>query len=105
MKQPIICQHHEARGLKPLMVYAGEGPLGTRRHVCAVCCRMREVGTGIISDLKGSYGFIRNAKRDFFFHYKELGTSCYPQVGMAVRFELLFFDGGVQAIDIRPMGS
>jgi len=101
----LICQHHKGSGLKPVMIHFGESPMGNNQYVCARCSRVREIGMGHISKLKPTYGFIKNNKRNFFFHFNNAVPDLNPFVGQKVIFEVAFIDDGVEAMHVSDLYS
>ena len=97
----IKCQHHKINGLEPIMIRFNESSMGTYQYVCARCARIRELGVGRVSSLKRNYGFITNNKKDFFFHFKNVAYDLDLHIGMPVKFELLFLDNNVEAINVQ----
>ncbi|KPA15871.1 Cold-shock protein, DNA-binding domain protein [Candidatus Magnetomorum sp. HK-1] len=99
----LLCQHHKNSGLKPVMIHFGESPLGNKQFVCARCSRIREIGVGHISKLKGNYGFIKNNKKDFFFHFQNAAPDLNPFEGKHVKFEVEFRDNRIEAINVTDI--
>jgi len=99
----LICQHHKEAGLKPVMIHFGESPLGNKQYVCARCSRIREIGVGYISAIKGSYGFITTSHRDIFFHFRNVSPHLNPYKGQHVIFEVAFKDKGIEAIKVTDI--
>jgi len=99
----IKCQYHKNKGLHPKMINFGTGSMGTEQFVCARCARIRSFGEGRIITLKESYGFVRTSKKDFFFHFKNLSDNLNLSIGMRVKFEVLFLDNDLEAINIKKL--
>ena len=76
---------------------------GNKEFVCARCSRIREIGVGHISKLKGNYGFIKNNKRDFFFHFQNADPYLHPFEGKHVKFEVEFSDNKIEAINVKDI--
>ena len=92
----IICQNHPEKDLYPLMVDTGISPLGNRRFICAVCSRIKEVGTGKL--LKGlGKTYIDNGRQTIPCHVNAFSQQPH---GCYINFQLLFHNSGVEAIEL-----
>ena len=98
----LTCEYHSNIGVKPIMIHIGESALGTHQFVCARCSKIRETGTGKIVSLNKNYGYIRNEKKEFVFHFDNAAKSIEYYLGMPVRFEVKFLNKGLEAIHVNP---
>jgi len=101
----VICLHHKDIQLEPTMIKFHNSRFGNSQYVCARCSRIREIGSGRIKVLKGTYGFINNGTKDIFFHFKYLNNSFQPFINAEVLFEVAFLEDGIEAINIREFKS
>ena len=96
----LTCEYHTNIGAKPVMIHIGESALGTNQFVCARCSRIRETGSGKIVSLNTNYGYIRNVKKEFVFHFDNPAQRSEYCLGMPVKFEVKFLDNGLEAIHV-----
>ncbi|MBF0451156.1 MAG: cold shock domain-containing protein [Candidatus Magnetomorum sp.] len=101
----VICLHHADMDIEPVMINFRKSGLGNNQYVCARCARIREIGSGKIKSLHGTYGFIHNGKRDIFFHFNKLHKTFQPVVNTEVLFEVSFLQDRIEAINIKEFNQ